>query len=176
MRSRCDRWHLPESRNATISVTLLSNRLTADRAVHLRRLSQPSNKEGGAEGILPEVTILRGGRRSCIFDGPSKYQCLGRIYLRIFVPRTRQLISTTMVLYERTDWRSALAQLRSSLSRFRNPFTEFDVVCFNKSYILCHFCISCCSICLFISAACAIALNRVISIVAISLNSVSFII
>ena len=66
-------------------------------------------------------------------------------------------------------------RLKSSLSRFRNSFTEFDVVRRKKSNMPCNFCTSCCSVCLSTSAACTIASNRVVSVIARSFNPVSFI-
>ena len=66
-------------------------------------------------------------------------------------------------------------RLKSSVSRFRNSFTEFDVVCRKQSNMPCNFCTSCCSVCLSISAACTIASNRVISAIAMSFNPVSLI-
>lgn len=68
-----------------------------------------------------------------------------------------------------------MGRFKSSWSRFRNSSTDSDVVYFKKFKVPCNSCTSCCSICLSISTACAIALNRIVSTVAVSLNSVSFI-
>lgn len=107
-----------------------------------------------------------------IFRSPKSQCCRRLYYIRLYY------IFEYIALSNKTFNRSAYplaGRLRSSLSRFRNLFTEFNVIYRKKSNMPCNFCTSYYSVCLSISAAYTIAFNRVVSAIAVSFNPVSFI-
>ena len=119
--------------------------------------NQRFQHERGLQGIcrMQGYTIFRSQESQCY----RRLYCIRLYCIFEYIALSNKTVNRSVYLLA--------GRLKSSLSRFRNSFTEFDIVYRKKFNMPYKFYTFCYSVCLSISAACIIASNRVVSIISI---------